>query len=89
MLTHKDGCLAAKQTIARQDLMDKPLILLHRAIRRSSAKNKFIDWFKDNFEQLNIVATFNLVYNAAVMAKKGIKYVVGINGLADTSENSR
>ncbi len=88
VFTRKDSHLAAKQTITRLDLLGEPLILSRQAIRRTSAKNEFIDWFKNDFERLNVIATFNLVYNASVMAEKGIGHVVSISGLADISENS-
>ena len=37
---------------------------------------------------LNIVTTFNLCYNAAVMAKQGVGCVVSLDKLADTSADS-
>lgn len=86
VLTRKDTPLAAKHAITRHDLLGRPLLLSRQAIRRTSAKNEFIDWFKDDFEKLDVVATFNLVYNAAIMAEGGIGHVVTIDGLADTSE---
>lgn len=89
VLTRKDNSLAAKQTITRQDLLGQPLLLSRQAIRRTAAKNEFIDWFKADFEKMNVVATFNLVYNAAIMAEGGIGHVITIGGLADTSEASK
>lgn len=86
VLTRKDNPLAVKHAITRQDLLGQPLLLSRQAIRRTSSKNEFIDWFKDDFEKLDVVATFNLVYNAAIMAEGGIGHVVTIDGLADTSE---
>lgn len=86
VLTRKDNPLAVKHAITRHDLLGQPLLLSRQAIRRTSAKNEFIDWFKDDFEKLDVVATFNLVYNAAIMAEGGIGHVVTIDGLADTSE---
>ena len=88
VVTRKDSPLAARQAITRQDLLGEPLILSRQAIRRTSAKNEFIEWFKDDFEKLDVVATFNLVYNAAILAENGVGHVITIGGLADTSENS-
>ncbi|BDF35495.1 hypothetical protein CE91St62_35580 [Lachnospiraceae bacterium] len=31
------------------------------------SKNEFAQWFGEYFEKLNVVTTFNLVYNAAIM----------------------
>lgn len=87
VLMDKNSPLAAKQVIRRQDLLGEPLLLSRQAIRRTSARNEFIEWFKDDFDRLDVVATFNLVYNAAILAGSGIGHVVTIDGLADVSES--
>lgn len=38
---------------------------------------------------LDVVITFNLVYNAAIMVDAGIGYAVTIDKIANTAENSR
>ena len=88
VVTRKDSPLAARQAITRQDLLGEPLILSRQAIRRTSAKNEFIEWFKDDFEKLDVVATLNLVYNAALLAESGVGHVVTLDGLVNTSEHS-
>ena len=45
VLTRKDSPLAARQSITRQELLGEPLMLSRQAIRRTSAKNEFIEWF--------------------------------------------
>ena len=85
VVTRKDSPLAARQAITRQE----PLILSRQAIRRTSAKNEFIEWFKDDFEKLDVVATLNLVYNAALLAESGVGHVVTLDGLVNTSEQSQ
>ena len=89
VVTRKDRPLAARQAITRQDLLGEPLILSRQAIRRTSAKNEFIEWFKDDFEKLDVVATLNLVYNAALLAESGVGHVVTLDGLVNTSEQSQ
>ncbi len=86
VIMHKNSPLAAKGAITRQDLLGQPLILSRQAIRRSAAKNEFIDWFGDDFDRLQVVATFNLVYNAAILAREGIGHVLSLEGLIDTAE---
>ena len=66
---------------------DSPLAA-RQAIRRTSTKNEFIEWFKDDFEKLDVVATLNLVYNAALLAESGVGHVVTLDGLVNTSEHS-
>ena len=86
VITRNDSPLAAKQSITRQDLLGEPLLLSRQAIRRSAAKNEFLEWFKDDFEKMNVVATFNLVYNAAVLAEQGLGHIVSLDGLVNTAE---
>ena len=53
VVTRKDSPLAARQAITRQDLLGEPLILSRQAIRRTSTKNEYIEWFKVDFEKLD------------------------------------
>ncbi|WP_298068146.1 LysR family transcriptional regulator [uncultured Mailhella sp.] len=88
VITRKDNPLAARPAITRQDLIGEPLILSRQAIRRTSARNEFIEWFKDDFAKLNVAATLNLVYNATHLVESGIGHVLTLDGLVDTSEHS-
>ena len=84
----KDSPLAKKATISRKDLVNLPLIMSRQAIADKSSGNEFIEWFGDDFEKLNIVTTFNLMYNAAIMVKSGIGYALGIDGIVNTDSES-
>ena len=44
-------------------------------------KNNFTEWFKENIEKLNIVSTYNLIYNASVMVEEKIGYAIGLDKL--------
>ncbi len=88
VVMRKDSPLARKKHIKLEDLKGLPLLNSRQAIRKTSAKNDFIEWFKGEFENLNTVATFNLVYNAAVMVKHGVGYAVTLDKLVDTSSKS-
>ena len=50
--------------------------------------NEFAEWFGEDFEKLDIVTTFNLVYNAAIMVEAGVGYAVTIDKIANTTGNS-
>ena len=89
VITRKDSLLAARQAITRQDLLGEPLLLSRQVIRRSTAKNGFLDWFGDDFAKMDVVGTFNLVYNAAILAETGLGHIVGLDGLVNTSESSQ
>lgn len=88
VIMRKDSSLAKRDCIKLEDLKGLPLLNSRQAIRKTSSKNEFIEWFQGEYETMNTVATFNLVYNAAVMVKKGVGYAITLDKLVDTSEES-
>ena len=88
VLMPKDSPLAAKKAIQKEDLLDLPLICSRQAICRHINGNAFSHWFGEDFERLNIVSTFNLIYNAALLVEAGAGYAISLDGLTDTSRDS-
>ena len=72
--------LASKERIETKDLWDKPLIMSRQAIRNST----FLKWFGQKPEDLNIVNTYNLVYNGTLMADEGMGYLLTLKNLVNT-----
>lgn len=88
VLMRRDSPLAAKEAVEKSDLLGLPLICSQQAISPHQTGNEFSDWFGEDFGKLDIVTTFNLVYNAAVMVAAGVGYAVTLDKLADTSADS-
>lgn len=88
VIMRKDSPLARKEHIKKEDLLDLPLICSRQAISPHQTGNAFSDWFGEDFEKLDIVTTFNLVYNAAILVDAGIGYAITLDNLSDTSEDS-
>ena len=88
VVMRKDAPLAKKKKITRADLLDLPLIMSRQVLVTKSKGNDFIDWFGEDFDKLNIVTTFNLMYNAALMVKAGVGYAVSIDGIVNTDSES-
>lgn len=88
VVVRKDSPLAEKSVIRKEDLLDVPLICSRQAISQERSRNEFADWFGEDFDKLNIVTTFNLVYNAAIMVDAGLGYAVTIDKIANTSGDS-
>ena len=84
ILMRKDSPLAKKQFIAPEDLWDKPLILS----RQSIGKNLISDWFHKSTEELNVVATGNLLYNMSLLVEEGLGYAVCLDKIINTTGNS-
>ena len=77
-----DDPLSKHDGITPADLEGRPLIFSRQA------NSEMRGWFKRDFEDLDIVATYNLLYNAALLARRGIGYVVSLQGIVDVSESS-
>ena len=88
VLLPKSDPLAAKEAFQKEDLRNLPLICSRQAIAPNHAGNEFADWFGEDFQSLNIVTTFNLVYNAAMLVEAGVGYAITIDKLADTGPDS-
>lgn len=88
VIMRKDSLLAQKETIRKEDLLELPLICSRQAIMRKWTNNEFTAWFGNDFEKLHIVSTFNLVYNASIMAEAGIGYVIAFDKIVTTTANS-
>ena len=84
VLMRKDSPLAAKERITPEDLWDKPLI----RSRQSVGKNKISEWFIKPGDELNIVATGNLLYNMSLLVEQGVGYAVSLDKIINTSGNS-
>ncbi len=84
VLMRKDSPLAEKETICVEDLWDKPLIVSHQ----TSINTEMFRWLKADISRLNIVATYDLIYNAAQFVKKGFGYVIALDRLINTTGDS-
>lgn len=84
ILMRKDDILANKDHVTAEDLINKPLI----SSRRSSVQNEIFNWFGDEYDKLNIISTFNLILNAAVMVEEGLGYAFSFENLININEES-
>ncbi len=76
VLMRGDDSLATKTSMDVADILQLPLILPRRAIVR----DEIAGWLGVENKQLNLVATINLLTNAALLVEKGLGYLVCIGG---------
>lgn len=85
VLMRKDSVLADKDEISPEDLWDKPLILSQQEAEGGS----LTQWIGKEVTDLNIIATYNLLYNASLLVDEGLGYAIGYDKIINTSGDSR
>lgn len=83
VIMRKDAQLAFKDWVTIDDLLNLPLIVSRQGLTEDYPKI-----FNEKLDQMHIVATFDLIYNASIMVKKGFGYALSFDKLIDTSDNS-
>ena len=83
MIFRSDDILSRKKAFSISKLRDLPLICSKQWV-----DHELPDWFEYNLKDVNIVATYNLPYNGAIMAKARIGYAIMLDKLVPTDNNS-
>ncbi len=84
ILMRKDSPLAELKFIQPNNLLELPLI----CSRQSLVKNEISSWLGSDFEKLNIISTYNLIFNASLLVDEGVGYALCLDKLVDTSCSS-
>ena len=77
LLMNKNSQLAKKETIKSEDLSNLPLLVSRQVYRA----NELSGWLNKDLSKLNIIGTYNLLYNASLMVKEDSVYAVTIDKL--------
>ena len=84
ILMRRDSPLAEKDFVVPKDLWDKPLIASRQMIRDTNV-GKILEC---NQEKLNIVASYNLLFNGSIMVDEGVGYALCFDKIINVSGNS-
>jgi len=80
VLMRADSGLASRDRITPELLRSKPLILSQQSLEH----NEFSGWIGLEADKLNVVAAYNLIYNATLFVEAGLGYAVTIDKLVNT-----
>lgn len=83
LIMRKDSPLVSKEYIEIEELTELPLI-----VSRQGTTNEMPEWLQKNYDRLNIVATYDLIFNASILVKEGLGYALGLDKLVNTSAES-
>lgn len=81
----RDSPLAARKSIRPEDLWDKPLIISNQ----DDSKAALTAWLSRELSELEIVATYNLLFNASLMVEEGLGYAIGLDKIINTAGNDK
>lgn len=81
VLMRRDCQLAQKESVTAADLEGLPLIVSRQALRRS----EMADFFSDSLDKINIVATYNLLFNGSLMVEEGMGYALCFDKIINVS----
>lgn len=84
VLMRKDSPLAEKDCVRPEDLWQLPLL----TSRQVMAQRELLGWMGKKREELDIVSTYNLIYNAALMVEEGVGYALALDRLINTTGDS-
>ena len=84
ILMRKDSSLAKKDSICQEDLYNKPLIFN----RNTKDGDLLTTWLGKNLSELNVAATYNLLFNASLMVEEGLGYAFALDKIINTTGES-
>lgn len=84
LLMRNDSPLSHKSYIEATDIYDLPLLCSKQTLLYDNIST----WLKKDVKELNIVATYNLIYNASIMVDEGLGYALCLDKLINTSGDS-
>ena len=85
LLMRKGSPLAEKDVVTPDDIASLPLIVS----RQSMEQNQWKNWFQRDTGTLDIVSTYNLLYNASLMVREGLGYALCLDKLINTTGDSQ
>lgn len=85
VLFRKDDPLAEVEAITPEMLENKPLIVSRQALRM----NELSGWLGYPLGDANVLASYSLINNAAIMAEEGFGYVLSLDRLVNTTETGK
>ena len=84
VLMRADCKLARKKSVKPKDLHDLPLLISHQ----TATGNEVFDWLGKSINELNIVALYDLLYNASRFVKSGLGYAITLDKLTNFGEGN-
>lgn len=83
VLVKRDSSLAKHAAVTAADLQQQPVIMT----RQRGRIDRVGDWLGTSERQFSVVATYNLLYNAALMVSAGVGVAICLDGIVNTANS--
>ena len=84
VLMRRNSPLAEKDVIMPEDLWDKPLIISRQEFHGTDLQ----EFLKCEIQKINIVASYNLLFNGSLMVDEGMGYALCLDNIINVSGDS-
>lgn len=85
VLMRRDSPLSQKEFISPEDLWNQPLLIS----QQEADGGRLSQWMKRHLSELDVIMTYNLLFNASLLVEEGLGYAVCLDGIINTSSDSR
>ncbi len=85
VLMRRDSPLSQKEFISPEDLWNQPLLIS----QQEADGGRLSQWMKCHLSELDVIMTYNLLFNASLLVEEGLGYAVCLDGIINTSGDSR
>ena len=86
IIMRQDDELAKFEAIRKEDIIKRKLIISRQLLTNDD--EHFKKWSTKDYDELDIVATYNLLYNASILVKEKVGIALTLDRLVDTSKEN-
>ena len=88
LLLRTDHPLAQKSNINPKDLSTEPLIISRQVQTDFTHAQNLLDWLPKPLQELNIVGSYNLLFNASLMVEAGLGCALAFENIINTKQSN-
>lgn len=83
IIVNRNHPLATSNQITPEDLLNQSLLISNQSL----VDNQLAEWLGGNLSNYHIAGTYNLLFNASLLAKEGNLVILSIDGIINTQQS--
>lgn len=88
VLLRIDHSLANKECISAKDLWSEPMIISRQVLNDFTHAKELLAWLQKPLQELNIVGSYNLLFNASLMVEAGLGCALAFEDIINTQRSN-